>query len=145
MRRPDVTNEARDLRRWPSRTGSYNRLAEVHADPLVDPLHGMLAYPRARLPPCLADRSRRSSTRAGPRALEPVAGDIAAMGDFLRAEIAAGRGYLPAGDKVLRAFTTPLADVRVLVVGQDPYPTPGHPVGLCVLRRRQLCGRCRRP
>ncbi|RLP09555.1 uracil-DNA glycosylase [Propionibacterium australiense] len=55
---------------------------------------------------------------------------IHAMGDFLRAEIAAGRGYLPAGDKVLRAFSRPLADVRVLIVGQDPYPTPGHPIGL---------------
>jgi uracil-DNA glycosylase len=63
-------------------------------------------------------------------ALEPVAGQIANMGDFLRAELAAGRNYLPAGDKVLRAFTRPLADVRVLIVGQDPYPTPGHPVGL---------------
>ena len=63
-------------------------------------------------------------------ALSPVEGDVAAMGEFLRAEIAAGRGYLPAGDNVLRAFTRPLADVRVLIVGQDPYPTPGHPVGL---------------
>jgi len=53
------------------------------------------------------------------------------MGDFLRAEIAAGRGYLPSGDKVLRAFTRPMADVRVLLVGQDPYPTPGHAIGLC--------------
>ena len=52
------------------------------------------------------------------------------MGDFLRAEVAAGRGYLPAGDHVLRAFSQPLDDVRVLIVGQDPYPTPGHPVGL---------------
>lgn len=63
-------------------------------------------------------------------ALAPVADRIAAMGDFLRAENAAGRGYLPAGANVLRAFTLPLADVRVLIVGQDPYPTPGHPVGL---------------
>jgi uracil-DNA glycosylase len=63
-------------------------------------------------------------------ALAPVAGKIAAAGDFLRAEIAAGRGYLPAGDLVLRAFKQPLEDVRVLIVGQDPYPTPGHPVGL---------------
>jgi uracil-DNA glycosylase len=52
------------------------------------------------------------------------------MGEFLRAELAAGRGYLPAGPAVLRAFSRPLPDVRVLVVGQDPYPTPGHPVGL---------------
>lgn len=55
---------------------------------------------------------------------------LKAMGDFLRGEVAAGRGYLPAGDDVLRAFTYPLADVRVLIVGQDPYPTPGHPIGL---------------
>ena len=63
-------------------------------------------------------------------ALEPVDGQIAAMGRFLREELAAGRAYLPQGDHVLRAFQRPLADVRVLVVGQDPYPTPGHPVGL---------------
>jgi len=64
------------------------------------------------------------------RALEPVAGKIAEAGDFLRAEIAAGRAYLPAGDLVLRAFKQPLDEVKVLIVGQDPYPTPGHPVGL---------------
>lgn len=63
-------------------------------------------------------------------ALEPVAGQIARMGDFLRAEVAAGRPYLPAGNRVLRAFEAPLSEVRVLIVGQDPYPTPGHPVGL---------------
>jgi uracil-DNA glycosylase len=63
-------------------------------------------------------------------ALAPVAPNIRAMGDFLRAEIAAGRGYLPAGPNVLRAFSQPLSEVRVLIVGQDPYPTPGHPVGL---------------
>ncbi|WP_243792654.1 uracil-DNA glycosylase [Saccharopolyspora gloriosae] len=63
-------------------------------------------------------------------ALEPVAGQIGAMGDFLRAEVAAGREYLPSGDNVLRAFQQPFHDVRVLIVGQDPYPTPGHPVGL---------------
>lgn len=64
------------------------------------------------------------------KALEPVAGRIAAMGDFLRAEIAAGRSYLPAGKDVLRAFQQPFDEVRVLIVGQDPYPTPGHAVGL---------------
>jgi uracil-DNA glycosylase len=63
-------------------------------------------------------------------ALDPVDDRIAAMGAYLREEIAAGRGYLPAGDHVMRAFQRPLADVRVLIVGQDPYPTPGHPVGL---------------
>ncbi|WP_423917838.1 uracil-DNA glycosylase [Frigoribacterium sp. 2-23] len=63
-------------------------------------------------------------------ALAPVADRIADMGDYLRSEVAAGRGYLPAGDLVLRAFTYPMDDVRVLIVGQDPYPTPGHPIGL---------------
>jgi uracil-DNA glycosylase len=52
------------------------------------------------------------------------------MGAFLRAEVAAGRQYLPAGPNVLRAFQRPMDQVRVLVVGQDPYPTPGHPIGL---------------
>jgi len=63
-------------------------------------------------------------------ALAPMEPAIRAMGDFLRAETAAGRRYLPAGERVLRAFEYPLSGVRVLIVGQDPYPTPGHPVGL---------------
>ncbi|WP_308468207.1 uracil-DNA glycosylase [Rathayibacter soli] len=71
-------------------------------------------------------------------ALEPVAGNIAAMGEFLRAENAAGRGYLPRGANVLRSFEYPLDDVRVLIVGQDPYPTPGHPIGLSFAVDRQV-------
>src|SRR4051794_3293210 len=63
-------------------------------------------------------------------ALEPVEEQIALMGQFLRQELAAGREYLPRGEHVLRAFSRPLGEVKVLVVGQDPYPTPGHPVGL---------------
>jgi hypothetical protein len=63
-------------------------------------------------------------------ALEPVGEQVARVGAFLRAEIAACRGYLPPGPDVLRAFTFPMAQVRVLIVGQDPYPTPGHAVGL---------------
>jgi uracil-DNA glycosylase len=62
--------------------------------------------------------------------LAPVDEQIARMGQFLREEIAAGRGYLPHGDHILRAFSRPLSEVKVLIVGQDPYPTPGHPVGL---------------
>jgi uracil-DNA glycosylase len=64
-------------------------------------------------------------------ALAPTEATVSALGAFLRDEVAAGRGYLPAGEHVLRAFQQPLDEVRVLVVGQDPYPTPGHPVGLC--------------
>jgi len=63
-------------------------------------------------------------------ALEPVAPRVARMGELLRAEVAAGRPYLPEGANVLRAFTQPFDEVRVLIVGQDPYPTPGHPIGL---------------
>lgn len=62
-------------------------------------------------------------------ALAPVGPQIAALEEFLEAE-SAGRGFLPEPGKVLRAFTDPFADVRVLIVGQDPYPTPGHPIGL---------------
>ena len=76
-------------------------------------------------------RSLEELVEAGwAEALVPVSGQITAMGEFLRAEVAAGRTYLPAGTNVLRAFTQPFAAVRVLIVGQDPYPTPGHPVGL---------------
>lgn len=71
-------------------------------------------------------------------ALEPVADRIAAMGDFLRAELAAGRRYLPEGVNVLRAFTAPFDSVRVLIVGQDPYPTPGHPIGLSFAVERHV-------
>jgi uracil-DNA glycosylase len=63
-------------------------------------------------------------------ALADVEPTIRRLGDFLRTEQAAGRGFLPAGPRLLRAFTYPLAQVRVLIVGQDPYPTPGHAVGL---------------
>ena len=62
--------------------------------------------------------------------LEPVADRIHSMGDFLREENASGRGYLPAGNDVLRAFTYPVDEVKVIIVGQDPYPTPGHAMGL---------------
>lgn len=64
------------------------------------------------------------------KALAPVEPVIHEMGDFLRSELAAGRGYLPSGDRVLRAFSRPMSQVKVLIVGQDPYPTPGHAVGL---------------
>lgn len=72
------------------------------------------------------------------RALAPVQPRIEQLGDWLRAEVAAGRPYLPAGSNVLRAFTAPLADVRVLVLGQDPYPTPGHAIGLSFAVERSV-------
>jgi uracil-DNA glycosylase len=73
------------------------------------------------------------TTQVGPgwaEALAPVGDRIAGMGDLLRAEQVAGRGFLPPGDRILAAFRAPFDAVRVLVVGQDPYPTPGHAIGL---------------
>ena len=64
------------------------------------------------------------------RALAPVEGRVHQIGEMLRAETAAGNRYLPAGTDVLRAFTFPFEQVKVLIVGQDPYPTPGHAMGL---------------
>lgn len=75
-------------------------------------------------------------------ALGPVADQVTKMGEFLREENSSGRGYLPSGANVLRAFTYPLADVRVLIVGQDPYPTPGHAMGLS-FSVAAMYGRCR--
>ncbi|WP_403020303.1 uracil-DNA glycosylase [Salinibacterium sp. GXW1014] len=72
------------------------------------------------------------------QALEPVASDIATLGERLRQEVAEGRGYLPAGENVLRAFRTPLDAVRVVIVGQDPYPTPGHSIGLAFAVERHV-------
>ncbi|MBF0671479.1 MAG: uracil-DNA glycosylase [Salinibacterium sp.] len=70
--------------------------------------------------------------------LEPVASDIAMLGERLRQEVAEGRHYLPAGENVLRAFRTPLEAVRVVIVGQDPYPTPGHSIGLAFAVERHV-------
>ena len=63
-------------------------------------------------------------------ALAPAEETVTQLGAWLREEVAVGRGYLPAGEQVLRVFERPLDEVRVLIVGQDPYPTPGHAVGL---------------
>lgn len=76
--------------------------------------------------------------RGWAEALAPVQADISALGERLRAEQAAGHGYLPAGDHVLRAFQRPLAEVKVLITGQDPYPTPGHPIGLSFAVERHV-------
>lgn len=72
------------------------------------------------------------------RVLEPVQPLISELGDRLRAETAAGRGYLPEGGNVLRAFQRPFDQVRVLITGQDPYPTPGHPIGLSFAVDREV-------
>jgi uracil-DNA glycosylase len=63
-------------------------------------------------------------------ALTPVLPTLERLSRFLDAETEAGRGFLPAYHDILRVFSRPPGDVRVLIVGQDPYPSPGHPVGL---------------
>jgi uracil-DNA glycosylase len=101
-------------------------MARAMTDAPVQPTDDLTSSAEGRRPRPLAEQVDAGWARA----LAPVETDVARMGEFLRAEIAAGRGYLPAGKHVLRAFTRPFDSVRVLVVGQDPYPTPGHPVGL---------------
>ncbi|WP_404431954.1 uracil-DNA glycosylase [Microbacterium lacus] len=71
-------------------------------------------------------------------ALQPVATDLASLGEKLRVDVSAGHPYLPSGDRVLRAFQRPLDGVKVLIVGQDPYPTPGHPIGLSFAVERDV-------
>ncbi|GAA4529797.1 uracil-DNA glycosylase [Brachybacterium paraconglomeratum] len=71
-------------------------------------------------------------------ALAPVEPRLQDLSGFLRSEVDAGRGYLPTPERVLRAFTRPLSEVRVLIVGQDPYPTPGHPIGLSFAVEREV-------
>ncbi|MCG5215962.1 uracil-DNA glycosylase [Streptosporangium sp. KLBMP 9127] len=79
----------------------------------------------------MAGRPLHEVVEAGwAKALDPVGEKISELGEFLREEIAAGRQYLPAGANVLRAFQQPFDEIKVLIVGQDPYPTPSHPVGL---------------
>lgn len=99
------------------------------ADPAVDSHQGR----------SLSELAAAGEMDAGwAEALAPVEGRIHALGDFLRAEHQAGRQTLPAGPDILRAFRQSLADVRVLIVGQDPYPTPGHPIGLSFATSRDV-------
>lgn len=41
-----------------------------------------------------------------------------------------GTHFLPAKNLVMRAFESPLDEIRVVIIGQDPYPTVGHAIGL---------------
>ncbi|UOD82159.1 uracil-DNA glycosylase [Paenarthrobacter ureafaciens] len=64
------------------------------------------------------------------QALSPVEPQLRAALGFVAAQAGQGAQVLPAAGNLLRAFRQPLADVKVLILGQDPYPTPGHAVGL---------------
>lgn len=64
------------------------------------------------------------------QALRPVEPQIRHMGRILRDRIEHGERIAPASKNILRAFTIPFDSIKVLIVGQDPYPTPGYAVGL---------------
>ena len=106
--------------------------------PAFDTAHPDALFPLA--PPPVADPSGFAGLERLPlpelvapdwaEALSGVEGELRQVLGFLTAEAANGHVVLPQPSNVLRAFRQPLADVRVLVVGQDPYPTPGHAVGL---------------
>lgn len=70
-------------------------------------------------------------------ALRPVEPQLREALAFVADEAARGTQVLPAATNLLRAFSRPLADVKVLILGQDPYPTPGHAVGLSFAVSRQ--------
>ncbi|WP_426006155.1 uracil-DNA glycosylase [Paenarthrobacter sp. NyZ202] len=70
-------------------------------------------------------------------ALRPVEQELRSALAFVAGQAAGGVQVLPAASNLLRAFRTPLADVKVLILGQDPYPTPGHAVGLSFSVSRQ--------
>jgi uracil-DNA glycosylase len=72
------------------------------------------------------------------RALGPAEPDLLAAEAFLDEEEAAGHQVLPARAHVLRAFRTPFESVRVVLIGQDPYPTPSHPIGLAFAVERHV-------
>lgn len=63
-------------------------------------------------------------------ALEPAGEAIRALDDFLTEESSAGRDFFPQPEQIFRAFSRPVAQTKVLILGQDPYPTPGHAMGL---------------
>ena len=87
----------------------------------------------------LADLADGGTIDAGwAAALEPAEPALVAAEAFAAADVAAGHDVLPAPELVLRAFALPLDAVRVVVVGQDPYPTPGHPIGLAFAVERHV-------
>ena len=64
---------------------------------------------------------------------------------FLRAEITAGRGFFPPAPLVFNALRlTPVDDVRVVILGQDPYHGPGEAMGLSLFGKSRQASRNRR-
>jgi uracil-DNA glycosylase len=58
-------------------------------------------------------------------------GAAEAVAERVDARIAAGARVLPAPEQIFRALAeTPLPQVKAVILGQDPYPTPGDANGL---------------
>jgi uracil-DNA glycosylase len=58
--------------------------------------------------------------------------ELQSLRTFLADELRAGRGFYPQADRVFAALdATPLDDVRVVILGQDPYHGRGQAMGLC--------------
>lgn len=52
--------------------------------------------------------------------------------DFVRAEYLSGRAIYPKAKNIFNAFNLcPIDNVRVVIIGQDPYHEPGQAMGLC--------------
>lgn len=52
--------------------------------------------------------------------------------DFVRAQYLSGKKIYPAPKNIFNAFNLcPFDDVRVVIIGQDPYHEPGQAHGLC--------------
>ena len=79
-----------------------------------------------------ADRVRLAPSwkaRVGDHLLRP---DMVELAAFLRAEKARGRVIPPPGPRIVAALdATPFDDVKVVILGQDPYHGPGQAHGLC--------------
>lgn len=79
----------------------------------------------------LAGAAAQAATRLAP-------GDGGTLPGLELPEPAPPEAVLPADEQVFAAFARPLAGVRVLILGQDPYPTPGHPIGLSFATARDV-------
>lgn len=114
----------------------------IETEPLFDLPEGEPSRAAAASLPTPAEEAEQLAEMAGapletlvhPEWAEALVPAEAALRRALRTaatDAAAGAVILPPPDAVLRAFQEPLSGVKILIVGQDPYPTPGHPMGLC--------------
>jgi uracil-DNA glycosylase len=63
---------------------------------------------------------------------------VEAAAEWTAARIVDGEPVQPAPANIFRALSRPAGETRVLILGQDPYPTPGHAVGLSFASTPQM-------